>query len=96
MRVWATGANILNLGSDALGRMPVPMRPRYEQDEVISACESLQQCHEEALVMVRRSAALWEERKRSLITAAVTGEFDVSTASSRAADVAVSGVGGGV
>jgi len=42
---------------------------------------------------IRLSVELLLERKRSLITAAVTGEFDVSSASSRAADVALSGVG---
>ena len=38
-----------------------------------------------------RSRGLLEERKRSLITAAVTGELDVSSASSRAADAVVGG-----
>lgn len=40
---------------------------------------------------LKSSIALLQERKRSLITAAVTGEFDVSSASPRAADAVVSG-----
>ena len=43
---------------------------------------------------IGRSTRLLEKRKRSLITAAVTGEFDVSSASSRAGGVVLSGVGG--
>lgn len=42
---------------------------------------------------IRHSVELLQERKRSLITAAVTGEFDVSTASIRASEVATAGGG---
>ena len=43
---------------------------------------------------LEKAGSLLAERKRSLITAAVTGEFDVFTASSRASGVVMDGVGG--
>ena len=45
---------------------------------------------------LQRSIDLLTARRQSLITAAVTGGLDVSSASSRDVDVVVSGVGGGV
>lgn len=53
-------------------------------DADLAAGLSLQRAQEGAL-------SLLEERKRSLITAAVTGELDVSTGSSRAAEAVVRG-----
>ncbi len=59
-------------------------------DELVAA----EEVTNDAVALIEKSTALFQERKRSLITAAVTGEFDVSSASIRAAGVATSGVQG--
>jgi len=83
MRVWATGANILNLGSESLSAMPVPLRMIAEQHEVIDRCEADDERH----VSLQRELVIGSQRlselKRALVSAAVSGEFDVSAASGR-------------
>jgi type I restriction enzyme S subunit len=62
---------------DLFGRIPIPDVPLRDQREVgewISAARPIRGA-------VERSNTLAEERRQALITAAVTGEFDVSTAS---------------
>ncbi|MBT1185559.1 restriction endonuclease subunit S [Streptomyces sp. CJ_13] len=64
---------------DLFGRIPVPVVPMSEQREIgkwISEEHSLR-------ILIERSSALAAERRQALITAAVTGQFDVSTASGR-------------
>ncbi|MCZ7429511.1 hypothetical protein O7607_27505 [Micromonospora sp. WMMA1949] len=61
---------------DLFGRIPIPDVPLRWQEEVgewISSARPLR-------VAVERSFALAEERRRTLITAAVTGQIDVATA----------------
>jgi type I restriction enzyme S subunit len=64
---------------DLLGRIPIPVVPIDEQLEVAQWIESLRPLR----LAVARSNALADERRKSLITAAVTGQIDVSTASGR-------------
>jgi type I restriction enzyme S subunit len=64
---------------DLFGRIPVPNVPLQEQKEVgawISSARPLR-------AAVERSNALARERRGALITAAVTGQFDVTSASGR-------------
>ncbi|MFD0782662.1 hypothetical protein ACFQZ8_01795 [Micromonospora azadirachtae] len=64
---------------DLFGRIPVPEVSLAEQEEIgrwISSTRPLR-------VAVERSNVLAEERRQALITAAVTGQIDVSTASGR-------------
>lgn len=64
---------------DLFGRIPIPLVSPTDQAGIGDEIRALRR----ALPMIRSSRDLLEERKRSLITAAVTGEFDVSTASGR-------------
>lgn len=80
MRVWATGANILNLGSEALRGMPVPRLTINQQASTGRRAELVAERYVTGREVLRRQLARLQELKRSLITAAVTGEFDVSTA----------------
>lgn len=80
MRVWATGANILNLGSEAIRRMPIPIRTLPNQFSIARYADRLQAASDVAISSLRRESELVAELKRSLITAAVTGDFDVSAA----------------
>ncbi len=64
---------------DLFGRIPIPEVPPVEQREIgewISGVRPLRET-------IERSATLAAERRQALITAAVTGQFDVSTASGR-------------
>ncbi|MGW5343676.1 restriction endonuclease subunit S [Streptomyces sp. NPDC004050] len=62
-------------------RAPVP--PRAEQAEIVRTVERELQPGTRLQNAIRRSNALLTERRQALITAAVTGQFDVSTASGR-------------
>ncbi|WP_225808024.1 restriction endonuclease subunit S [Streptomyces spinosus] len=64
---------------DLFGRIPIPITPSAEQREIgdwISKISPLRR-------VIERSAVLAAERRQALITAAVTGQFDVSAASGR-------------
>ncbi|BAU86050.1 restriction modification system DNA specificity subunit [Streptomyces laurentii] len=64
---------------DLFGRIPLPVMPVDEQCEVGASIRRIRPLKE----LVERSAVLAAERRQALITAAVTGQFDVSTASGR-------------
>jgi type I restriction enzyme S subunit len=64
---------------DLFGRIPVPVVPQAEQEEVGHWINQLRPMRR----AIERSTALATERRQALITAAVTGQFDVSTASGR-------------
>ncbi|MET9683959.1 restriction endonuclease subunit S [Streptomyces coeruleorubidus] len=61
------------------GRIPLPAVPMQEQRGIGAAIRRIRPLKE----LVERSAALAAERRQALITAAVTGQFDVSTTSGR-------------
>lgn len=71
-----------------LGSITVPLPGLGEQDRLVESLETVAG-FEESRVPYLRSIELLRERKRSLITAAVTGQLDVTTSSSRAAALAV-------
>jgi type I restriction enzyme S subunit len=77
----------LNMADIARLRVPVP--ERSVQDALAVEGLRLSAAREEVRSVAQALVALLEERKRSLITACVTGEFDVSTASARAGDAAL-------
>lgn len=80
MKNWAAGANILHLGSDGLKRMAIPLRNSVDQRRVVLMCREIEESVVTARSLATSSVAALEEMKRSLITAAVSGEFDVSSA----------------
>lgn len=89
--VWSSR---LRLYPDSFLALTSPFPPYDEQLRIADAVEASAEAVARRVAPMRRSIDLLGERKRSLITAAVTGEFDVSSASSRATNVALSGVGG--
>jgi type I restriction enzyme S subunit len=64
---------------DLFGRIPIPVVPLAEQREVGEWISKARPIRE----VIERSTELAAERRQALITAAVTGQFDVSTASGR-------------
>lgn len=61
----------------------IPLPPLDEQDTATAEIASRVAGVRQAMTAIERSRLLAQERKRALITAAVTGEFDVTTASGR-------------
>ncbi len=83
------GTTIAHLTGEQLRELRLPFPPVQEQRALVEEFDGLYRqsmaAGEEAIGLQR----LLEERKRALITACVTGEFDVSTASARAGDAAL-------
>ena len=90
------GATRKMINIEILKGAVIPLPRVEEQRAMLADFGILRMQASELLDRIALASNLLYERKRSLITAAVTGEFDVSTASTRAADVALSGVGGGL
>lgn len=68
---------------EMLTSLPVPVGPLAEQRVIASRIDALIEQWAAAQQQLRGSIDLLNEYKRSLITAAVTGEFDVAAASGR-------------
>jgi len=87
-----TGATVRGINIGDLRRVPVPATSTVEQRRLGALVEERAEGHRDAVGQLDRAERLLEERKRALITACVTGEFDVTTASSRAAEAAMRSV----
>ena len=79
---------------DDIKDVVIPLASVQQQRAAVASINESEDGYCEFARLVQTQLALLEERKHSLITAAVTGQFDVSAASSRAAGVALSGAGG--
>ncbi|WSQ64284.1 restriction endonuclease subunit S [Streptomyces sp. NBC_01216] len=78
-----TGATIKGINIWDLKRILVPTPPAELQTVLADGVGRSIQTHEALRVRVRQHKQLLAERRQALITAAVTGQFDVSTASGR-------------
>lgn len=96
LRLGISGAEGManSLPAAVIRNIQLPKAPEAAQRTWVAENASRAARHAQLISALGASRRLLMERKRSLITAAVTGEFDVTTASSRAAGVALSGVGG--
>lgn len=75
----ATAQSVLNMGD--LSRFPIRMPAPQQIDVVLDLLNRRDPSY--VIEEMTAQIELLRERKRSLITAAVTGEFDVTTASGR-------------
>lgn len=71
-----------------LQMLRIPLPPVEKQREIVKGIRTQNNRTDRLVDAVRKQRALLLERRQALITAAVTGEFDVSTASGRGIDVA--------
>lgn len=78
-----TGATIKGINIWDLKRVLVPKPTRVEQTSLAATVRQSLDAHDALRSRVARHAALLAERRTALITAAVTGQIDVSTASGR-------------
>jgi len=82
-RFTSTQVGIATTSSTKVLKFPVPAIRIERQKEIVGNYEQAQLKHRKLIAAIKRQSELLEERRRALITAAVTGEFDVSTASGR-------------
>jgi type I restriction enzyme S subunit len=66
-----------------LQMLRIPLPPTDEQEKIVHAIRGRNARIDTLTDRVRRQQELLRERRQALITAAVTGQFDVSTASGR-------------
>lgn len=75
-------ATISHLTNEQLRETRIPIPPQKEQDSLLSALHDVRAQHSRAIGAFKDSLDVFAEYKQSLITAAVMGEIDVSTAGS--------------
>ncbi|WP_103534423.1 restriction endonuclease subunit S [Streptomyces sp. SM11] len=80
----ASGGGQPNISQDLVRslRLPAPF-PREEQEEIAARAAAVETAVSRQRQLQMRRALLLAERRQALITAAVTGQFDVSTAGGR-------------
>ncbi|NMM29690.1 MAG: restriction endonuclease subunit S [Cellulomonas sp.] len=78
----ATGTTAQGIKAERLRELPIPIPSREEQLRLMRDAERAESAWQESVPLLNRSAALMGERRQALITAAVTGQFDVTTARS--------------
>lgn len=79
----AIGSTMPNLNSSILLGMPLLLPSISDQQTVADICNSIERSSSLQTSSLRRQLALLAEHRIALITAAVTGQFDVSAASGR-------------
>jgi type I restriction enzyme S subunit len=72
------------LNNETLRSVRIAMHSVEEQAQIVNRLEALSDARDAASALFEESRALLAERKQALITAAVTGQFDVTTARSAA------------
>ncbi|WP_079159729.1 restriction endonuclease subunit S [Streptomyces griseus] len=79
----ATGSTAVGIKADRLRSVPIPLLDTKDIQERLSDLRSHVSQVERCKGELTRQSNLLAERRQALITAAVTGQFDVSTASGR-------------
>lgn len=77
-----TGSTVKGINIEDLRKVPIRVPSPRSQREAGAKADALRVAAEAHVAGLHRSVALMQECKQSLITAAVTGEIDVTTASS--------------
>ncbi|RZB16861.1 restriction endonuclease subunit S [Streptomyces sp. F001] len=79
----AVGAGQPNLSQELMRELRIPAPDRAAQREIVRRLSAQEAQISAQIKLLQRRDALLRERRRSLITSAVTGQFDVTTASGR-------------
>ncbi|MGW5713821.1 restriction endonuclease subunit S [Streptomyces olivaceus] len=82
-RFTSSQVGIATTSSSKVLDFPIPVRNIAEQRQVVREYAALRESIERVRNSLSRQLNLLSERRQALITAAVTGQFDVSTASGR-------------
>jgi type I restriction enzyme S subunit len=84
---YSTGAIQRHFGVEDMKALPIVPRDRVDQAVIGRELDARSAEHRRLTALLESSTRLLRERKQALITAAVTGEFDVTTARRVTADV---------
>jgi type I restriction enzyme S subunit len=79
----AVGSIQAHFNVGAMKQIPVPSISRAQQDAIVHSLDGKVERIDQLLGMIKMQETLLAERRQALITAAVTGQIDVSTASGR-------------
>src|SRR5690606_4727100 len=79
----AQGAGQQNLSQQLIQQLYIPAPTPQEQNKIVDYLDKMERQIKSQTYLIEKRISLLAERRRALITAAVTGEFDVSTASGR-------------
>jgi len=79
----ASGGGQPNISQDVIRGLRIPAPKKGEQRRIVQLCDELEEWTVRQQGLLHRRRHLLDERRRALITAAVTGQFDVSSASGR-------------
>ncbi|GAA4930961.1 hypothetical protein GCM10023224_08510 [Streptomonospora halophila] len=82
---YSVGSIQSHFNVSAMKQMPVPVFPLAQQREVTKQVDKEVSAMEQILASMERANILLAERRQALITAAVTGQIDVTTAGRAAA-----------
>lgn len=74
-----TSQSMANLKTDEIKQWPIPVAPRKEQQALVERFEAASHASTALVASIRSQVELLEERRRAVVTAAVTGELDVTT-----------------
>jgi type I restriction enzyme S subunit len=72
--------NLASTNSSKIMNFPIPLRSVAEQRSVVALCRAAVEYSDRANGLLQRQLDLLRERRQALITAAVTGQIDVTTA----------------
>ena len=75
----SVGSTMNNLNPEIVGRCVVPHYDLHKQDEIVARLETLTKHYDALLETANGLVRLLRERRSALITAAVTGQIDVSS-----------------
>ncbi|MEW2623975.1 restriction endonuclease subunit S [Streptomyces sp. NPDC048106] len=87
----AIGSTMPNLNSGILLNMPLLLPSLAEQAAIVEECAEIERRAAEQRSLGERQIRLLLDRRRSVVTAAVTGRFDVSAADGRGVTEGVAG-----
>ncbi len=79
----ALGAGQPNLSQDLIRQLKIPAPGTSEQHRVVNELQSQEQAIQRKSALLKAREQILAERRQALITAAVTGQIDISTASGR-------------
>lgn len=82
------GSTFTRINIEEIKRFVIPVPPVARQRQLAAQCDEVALSSAEMRQVMQEQIGLLRERKRSLITAAVTGGFDVTTAGGRGVVVA--------
>jgi type I restriction enzyme S subunit len=88
LELQSVGSTMSNLNTDILSAIPIPIPPRYEQEEIVEYISERSRELDQIIDRETKEIDLLQELRTSLISEAVTGKIDVRDDVPQSAEVA--------